>query len=1458
MKHCRFTFLVVCALSAGGLSAQENVGKRPYEMEWAGRTEDTHPALIDFESIQGWKVETGQAQAKLELTREQQLWGKYVAKLTYRGAPGDSWILLKPPAPIPVAKPFDCVNFWIYGNNWGWMPDPTTPEVIIEVIFKSASGREVAVNVGRVNWQEWWVMRSKLLPEQKSQLAAGASLVGIRISNASNKDDRMIFLDNLSVYTDEAKPLKFEPRPERNLTLFPGQSPGTNTGPGELPFPTREETILPTNLAEEFKTDLTEKDGVYTFAYSDAFLSLNYMYKSTTGKLDDVQVECQTLGYSFRPMTGGGVFFNSPGGDMVAPERFELVECKKDGDTVVSKWKISAGARSAEVTYVFRLWQKSLVVDAICPGGGIGAFRIGGAVGAPSPRLVTVPYMCFSNFNADRPAVLVMGTPDKPLFATGLMDWYRSNASQLVSVTEIADGRAVFNGGSVYRNKTDGKYNDCYERLFLTVSPHFKEVLPNIPNPKSPWMHVAGERLWHAHGATNRESDYAFWKNIARHGMTKVVITDHETGWRDGGESFTFRTRTAPGKGGDESQKWYSDAIQKLGFVYGIYNNYTDFAPVNEHWDEDCVTLTPEGQWRTAWPRCYNPKPSRAVELEARLAPIIQQKFNLSTAYCDVHTAVSPWDYCDYDHRVPGGGTFAATFYSYGEIMLHQKKTWNGPVYSEGGQHWYYCGLTDGNYGQDTQGRLPWNPWLVDFDMLKLHPQCCNFGMGNLEMFFGRDFDIGRTLEERDANLNRFLAATIAFGHTGYLVRDGGMRNTVRSYFMLQQLHKNYAQENAVKILYADADGKWRNTTSAVATDAFRRSHVATTYANGLVTVANGNRSEWLKYTDGDDEISLPPNGYYGCLRGKDGKPLITVKSGMIDGHMADYAETPEYIFADGRDIYTRFPKMATDKALIALFREGGKVEVIPVGAGGRFAVALDGRTATAEALDEAGKRMGRAVIRLSRGLCHITPVDGAFSYVLTPQDAKGAELSCARECVVPGETVEVKGKKTYKLDVPPDAKPGETLWRQYDSAWIDFPVRALADVDMKFAKGGLEVSLKSNLAGKVEAEISAAGKKQKLALAPEAICAAILPVVAPDKPGLKMLQFAVKSGDLKMERTYWISSASAMPKLAEMPSRFDMRMRLRGGEETAMNSATGANAYDQKCTCGEVEKKGIAMHPPWMNGVGYSALVFDPVTLPDESPAAFRCQVGKRDGSYLGDGVLYKVAVLDESGAETELAKVHVEGHKWLPLEADLSKWAGKRVRLKLIVDVGVKDDSSGDWAAWADMRIETLKPTLVHEIENLGAGSDFARGPFHRDGVKAADLKKASRGWLRFKGCGIEGTEQYAINATVNDAPLGRAPAARGSEANGEWAEVRMPLPDEAIRTLGMRNIVKLDNVGRDFYKVKDFWIELEMPGGKRFSSMISARVFTQPIGWPYSEGTCVSFEEKVETELRFETEE
>ncbi len=143
------------------------------------------------------------------------------------------------------------------------------------------------------------------------------------------------------------------------------------------------------------------------------------------------------------------------------------------------------------------------------------------------------------------------------------------------------------------------------------------------------------------------------------------------------------------------------------------------------------------------------------------------------------------------DARVPGG-TFAATLYAYGEIMLRRKKT--GTVRcTAGNNHWYYCGLTDGNYGQDQAAKLAENPWLVDFD-LRSSTRCAAAISGWAIRDVLRRNGWGAP-EEREQKIGDRYNATLAFGHTGFLILEGGISNTARSYFNLQQVRQNYARE---------------------------------------------------------------------------------------------------------------------------------------------------------------------------------------------------------------------------------------------------------------------------------------------------------------------------------------------------------------------------------------------------------------------------------------------------------------------------------------------------------------------------------------------------------------------------------------------------------------------------------------------------------------------------------------
>ncbi|MFA6564279.1 MAG: hypothetical protein WCV00_20420 [Verrucomicrobiia bacterium] len=1425
--------------------AAETIGERPYEMIWANRTTDTHPALIDFENLDGWTVETKDAVATLTLSREQQLWGSHVGKLVYHADGKQPRVTLRPPKPIAVPQPFDCINFWVYGNNWAWVTDKSTPPVEIAVLLRGKGGAEVRVAMSAVRWKEWWVMHRKLTAEQLDFLKDGATLEGIQIGNGRNKEDRTLYLDNLAIYKEELKPLVFEPRRKRGIEMFPGQDDGTNTGPGKLPFPAREETILPDNLTKSCKTTLTKDGDVFVFRYRGKDGELEYRYEPKAGTLGDVTARWAGRGEWFQPMADGGIFFSTTEqGKALAPEKIERLGCERVRDTVVSRWRCRLGGRSTDVSYTFRLWQKSLVVDIKCSGGEIGEVRFGKAVGVENPRLVTLPYM---SYGGPRPAVLVIGPAEKPLFVFGLPDYYRSNASLLWAVNTVATEGVTYNGGTRYEPKTDGKRNDCFERLFLTVSPRFEEVLPNIPNPKSPWMHVAGERLWRAHGASDREHDYEYWKNVARYGMTKVVITDHETGWRDGGESFTFRTRAAPKRGGDESQAEYSRKIQALGFRYGIYNNYTDFAPVNEFWNEDMVTRLSNGDWRPAWARCYNPKPARAVEYEAKLAPIIQQKFHLSTAYCDVHTAVTPWSYCDYDARVPGAGTFAATFYAYGEIMLHQKATWNGPVYSEGNHHWFYCGLTDGNYGQDQAAQLPVNPWLVDFDLRKLHPLCCNFGMGNPGMFYGREENLGKTPGERDAHLDRFLAATLAFGHTGFLVMEGGIQNAIRSYFALQQVHAAYAQQTAADIRYADEHGRLLDVSAAVATGVFRRSQVATRYADRLRVVVNGHPSETWKTADAE----LPPNGWF--AKSADGRLLAW--SAISRGHRADYVDSPAYLYADGRGAFTRFAKAASDGQLIAHKHSDGSMEIIPVGKCASFGVSLGGKAATAVALDKEGKEFGPAETRFSRGLVYVVPQTNAFSYVLKPAAKPAAALSCPRSEVVPGETIVVRGRQQHEFRVPADAKLGMRLWQEFEGAWIDFTVVPLADAKLSL-NDKLQLDIVPHQAHSASAEVTLGDTRQTVQLTPEQPARLAFDFKQLAREEVRELPLRIVAGDLRHEQKWWLLTEESIEAVAPMPAEHETGQCFRNAAPTGLDGKSGAHVHpDGHMTCGNETKQGLFMHPPYKGDTGSAFALYAPVTLPRAPVAAFRCEIGKRDGSDRGDGVLFRIAVVEAGGKETIAAEKQWAEHAWTQLEADLSRWTGHSIRIKLISDVGPANNSSGDWACWANPRIESCGPVLRTTLHDHAAQLRHEPSPHPVANLSVADLRTAKRGWLRFEGIGLQRGGGYISTGQLNGVSLGELSATHGSEVKGVWTPaVSVALPPEAIAKLDRTNLFKIHNPAGDSFKIRRFWIELELAGGRKCSSKVHALTYTQPAGWLYAEGIGVPADEDIEVDIRF----
>ncbi len=1442
MKKALLSLLLMMGLVYG-----QTVGKRPYEMDWAGRTEDDHPALVNFERSDVWTVEAENGEGTAERSREQQMYGDYVLKFSYKGAKGGASFILRPPQPLPVSNDFDAITMWTYGNKFAIRQDGSTVgNALIDILFKTADGKEQAVRLVRVHWDEWFLCHIRLTKEEQSLLhQPGTVFSGIKIGNCRTEMERTLYFDSLCLYKEEFAPLTFTPRAKRGIDLFPGQDAGVNTGEGRLPFPTREDTILPDSAAEDSTNSISRKGQGAVMRYDGKDGKLTVRYEPQTGTWSDLTAQWNG-GPWFQPLANGGMRF-AGGGEGIMPDKAEFLGSHFTTSThkgLAVAWKLFRGDDSFEVLYTFTLRGKTLVVDTMAKNDSnlAGVVAYGSVKGLSFTEKIEIPYY---DYASGRPAVVLAQSGATPLFLSGHTDWYLSNGSR---PRGAGDPRKTvqFNGCVEYIPKTDGKRNDVYERFFVTVSPVFEETLPNIPNPKSPWKHVTGTGVWRAHGAGNRENDKKYWYNIWRHGMRHCIITDHETGWRDGEESFTFRTRPAPGKGGDEGQYDYARYMQDtLGFVYGPYNNFTDFAPVNEYWSTDMVARNSNNQLMHAWRRCYAPKPLRAVEYAEKLPPIIQKKFHFSTAYCDVHTSVTPWSRCDYDYRVPGAGTFAQVFYAFGEIMLMQKKAWNGPVYSEGPHFCFYSGLTDGNYAQDRTYRIPDRPWLVDFDLNKIHDQECNFGIGNPSMFYVEGKPFGRTPEELEVCIDRFLAATVAFGHPGFLVSEGGLRTTMRSYFLVQQLAARYTQASVASIRYADARGHLWKTSEALVNQCYKRSQLVIDYDNGTHVVVNGSRTEEMHVKHLGRDITLPPNGFEGWT--DDGK--IHVFFGERRGQRVDYAETPEYIYIDGRDrIAQRFPKAAGSGAAVCRVDDADHWEIIPWGKS-CCGFAIEGGGAKAFAHD--GTELGDAKTVRCRGLLYVLPVEDAVSYKIDRHvPTRESKLTSDQYEVVSGSDVIVhtpNGDVTINVT----GKPGECVWYHLDGEFICFMIREMVKLSVALSKDEriLESTIINNASEPLTVDCALNGASTTIQLPADGktICRFELPPAQPD--GILPLTLELTSGKCHQSWKGGLIYTTGPDILRDdFFQTFQFGFTVDGHPEITDGGAVHARAELQDCACGGVVKPSIFMHPPWWGGVHGNTFTTHDITLPKE-PVFFRAMVGKKDGSDLGDGIRFQVAII-YNGQETLLAQHPILKHVWEPIEADLTPWAGKKVTLKLISDIGEARDTGGDWACWADIHLERPQQRNVTKLDDVAERYDFEALPTYVNGLTANDLRNATKVVLKYRGQGLNSdSDAYASYAWINDKKVGRMAAAGGNERENIWSDfVSVEVPADVIATLKTTNKFELENAGEDYFKVKDFHLEVTLADGRTVTSFVSRAVYSQPAGWAYSEGVSVPFEDRI----------
>ncbi len=1023
------------------LDPNEPAGERPYEMVWANRQEPAPPSLR-FDQLAGWnlRVEAG-AQAMLQLSRAQNVWNRPVGKLRYRGegkADTKPRVSLIPPQPVALPEDADSVDLWVYGNRWDWENPPDTPPVRIVLHLRDSEGQTRELHVDNVRWKEWWLVHKRLPKGLKPPVL----LESVEFAGGWQSEWRDIYLDSIRFYREELPPLKFAPRPKRNLKLFEGQSASVNTGPGRLPFPTREETILPMHFGGKFLNEVVKIADEFVFRYHGDDCAIAYRFDAAKG-LSGVRAELGSPDASIdklrspspqpapagRGSAAAGAANLRDGPNSTAtdlrssPSRRERagVRGKRASsrfshesatgspvgtlldsaavrftngppNSTVRTSKLQHGIVTAEysdgTTLQLRLWQKSLVVDVINRTGQATELSFGQLSGVTEPRTIFVPYL--THGGPAHPRVLISRVGTNHVFTSIWLDWYRSNGSEPYAAEFAGTNTARINGGVRYHARTDGQRNPMFERIFITVSPTFEEVLPTVPNPVGLHAKEAVDRLWQeSWGPDDFEQQMKRSRMLRAYGIEKLIQCNHEIAWRDGGESFTLRTRAAPKKGGDAALQRYVAHQRSLGWFAGLYSNYTDYAPVNEFWSPDGVQRQPDGEWRRAWPRCYAEKPLKAVEFDALLAPQIKAKFNPNSAYTDVHTAVSPWRYNDYDARVPGAGTFAQTFYAYGEILRRDSRVYGGPIFSEGTYHWLYAGLADGNYALAYDGRpLAKEPLLPVFDLYQIHTRECDIGMGWTANFCDAIPD-WRKPENLDRAIDRFLLHTLAYGHIGWLVEEEhGIARTCRSYYMLQQVQARYGLKRATRIAYWGGE-KLVSVSEALVRDLPRtRRQLFVEYPGGLELWLNDHPSENWRIAISDfkfqiSDLTLPPAGWAAFT--KDG--TLTSFSALDGTNKVDYLRSPFHTYLDGRGQWFETPEAAADGALAVRPLGRNQLEVLRISGKGAFTIRrpykVRGACVACEAYDVEGKPMPTPVWKDNGNETRIEPVEKTIRYTL-------------------------------------------------------------------------------------------------------------------------------------------------------------------------------------------------------------------------------------------------------------------------------------------------------------------------------------------------------------------------------------------------------------------------------------------------------------------------------------------
>lgn len=633
--------------------------------------------------------------------------------------------------------------------------------------------------------------------------------------------------------------------------------------------------VIPSNLLPA-KTALQAEGKSWNFVYTGGDCSLIYKYSPKTGTLADFTVQVDN-GQPFQPAGSGMATAVVDGKEIPvtggAPSQIEA----KDGALHVL-WQYDLGGHPVKLDWTFQLIGKALTVTARCDSAVLSRFTLG-TVLAPIRRNVFVPYLLGQ----------VHYLPVEQVYVCRYLDWTQSQSSSCPQ------------GDAVYDTKTDGSRNTLLETGYIAVSPDIGEVLPNLPSPASPFLSTLGDRImldiWNHN--PNYVGDAADLRALKDNGVDHVAIIQHV--WQRYGYDVKLPDHIPadPTFGTESDLAEFGKAANESGFIWSLHENYIDLYPDAPSYNATARVLQSDGQPANAW---YNPgtkvqsfglKCNRALGFARQNSPEIHRRYGTTAAYLDVHSCVPPWHELDHEAGQPMAAMAKAKVYYDTQLFQFERETHQGPLFGEGHFQFYWAGRCDGVEAQ-VDGGEDHRPFL-DFDLLKIHPQMVNHGMGYYERWFNRGYDTEYGVDAGSVEQwDKYRAMELAYGHAGFIgnVLAHHLPSIIREHHLMHAVQKLYGTAKPTNILY-DVNGTLVTASAALAGGDTTRQLVR--YDSGLSLWINWRKEPWAVTPEGQAPQILPQWGFLAL------GPDTLARTVLTQGKVGDYVECPEYLFADAR-----------------------------------------------------------------------------------------------------------------------------------------------------------------------------------------------------------------------------------------------------------------------------------------------------------------------------------------------------------------------------------------------------------------------------------------------------------------------------------------------------------------------------------------------------------------------------